>query len=1012
MARVIQDILGISNSFRSEACLFAVERALRLIEKGQFDPTVETLEYALRLAPMDTAIIFVLGHLKLAIQRSDAIGLLERVAHDTGHRDAIISVAKAYHTFGDFGRAVGELQKALCSNAPPQDLAFQMLANNITEQAGAEGWCGLSNSGRLTIGGDTASSKSTKLEVFIDGQLARLKTVKSNEVQGIQHFKLPESWRMARQIAVFAGGSELIGSPIFVDKVARIEGLATVSGGGVGGWCWHPGEPERPLRITLTSQFEPIKTLTVKAEISIRWTSNFSIFFAPRRFFAPCEMLAGFDGLVQVFGPHMQALYGSPLSPRGPIENAVNAVIDVKNFFSVDPLSSDGPAGDIKHIGICKEPSIPVNLLMPKSMRPLPLGGRTVNIIIPVFRGLNATKACIESVLTARSLDERLIVVVDASPDQDMIAYLKLLASSGAIELQLESVNRGFPVTANIGLRLTNDADVVVLNSDTLVAPGWLQALQAAAYSEHDIGTATPLSNNATIFSYPCADQFNPPPDFSEIVYLNRIASEVNAGLTIDVPTGHGFCLYIRSECLRETGIFREDVFGQGYGEENDFCMRAKVFGWRHVAVPSVFVGHLESQSFSDVKSQLIARNIEVLNRLHVGYDNLINVWLSGDPLFASRRRLDMERFLREVAKRHAIMLITHNRKGGTSRHVAERVLFHDGRGDCAITIHSSLASAGRHKCRVRAGHTVDFPNLEFQLPDEFDLLLDFLARVRIRFVEFHHFIGHHPSIFKLANCLGSYYDVFIHDYAWFCPRITLTNTRTGYCGEPAVSQCVYCVDDNGSNIEEDTNPIDLIARSTAFLEAARSVIAPSFDTAARIRRHFPIEVKVEMWEREFRLKVACQIFGSESIRRICVVGAIGFEKGYDQLLACARSIAQKSLPVKICLVGYSSDDRRLLETGCVKITGPFEEHEVLELITTQQCDFGFLPTIWPETWSYALSHLWQANLPVVAYNIGAPAERIRSMNGGLLVPLHLSAERLVDLFLQRDLFVNDRSFC
>jgi glycosyltransferase involved in cell wall biosynthesis len=176
------------------------------------------------------------------------------------------------------------------------------------------------------------------------------------------------------------------------------------------------------------------------------------------------------------------------------------------------------------------------------------------------------------------------------------------------------------------------------------------------------------------------------------------------------------------------------------------------------------------------------------------------------------------------------------------------------------------------------------------------------------------------------------------------------------------------------------------------------------------MRRHFGIDVEIGTWEPELNVKVKRPLFSSES-RRICVVGAIGIEKGYDRLLACARTIAERNLPIKICLVGVSSDDRRLLKTGCVKITGPFEEHEVLDLIFAQKCDFGFLPTIWPETWSYALSHLWRANLPVVAYDLGAPAERIRSVKGGLAVPLHLPAEKLVDLFMQREMFANDGSF-
>ena len=73
------------------------------------------------------------------------------------------------------------------------------------------------------------------------------------------------------------------------------------------------------------------------------------------------------------------------------------------------------------------------------------------------------------------------------------------------------------------------------------------------------------------------------------------------------MPTGHGFCLYIRAECLDETGLLREDLFAQGYGEENDFCMRARHLGWRHVAVPGVFVAHHGAGSFNAARDDLHA---------------------------------------------------------------------------------------------------------------------------------------------------------------------------------------------------------------------------------------------------------------------------------------------------------------------------------------------------------------------------------------------------------------------
>jgi glycosyltransferase involved in cell wall biosynthesis len=138
---------------------------------------------------------------------------------------------------------------------------------------------------------------------------------------------------------------------------------------------------------------------------------------------------------------------------------------------------------------------------------------------------------------------------------------------------------------------------------------------------------------------------------------------------------------------------------------------------------------------------------------------------------------------------------------------------------------------------------------------------------------------------------------------------------------------------------------------------------------------------------------------GSGTVR-VCVGGGIGIEKGYEQLLACARDAALRRLPLHFALVGYSWGDARLLDTGTVSITGPYRPDEAVALIRAQQADLGFLPSVWPETWSYVLSELWQAGLPVVAFDLGAPAERIRRSGSSAVLPLGLPAAAVNDALL------------
>jgi glycosyltransferase involved in cell wall biosynthesis len=184
-------------------------------------------------------------------------------------------------------------------------------------------------------------------------------------------------------------------------------------------------------------------------------------------------------------------------------------------------------------------------------------------------------------------------------------------------------------------------------------------------------------------------------------------------------------------------------------------------------------------------------------------------------------------------------------------------------------------------------------------------------------------------------------------------------------------------------------------------------VIAPSLDTARRFESRFRIRARIGTWEQAESASVpGVRPWDGVAKRRICVVGAIGMEKGFNVILRCARLIAAARLPLDFVIVGYSCDDDRLLATGCVHITGRYEEAEAIPLIKTQNADFAFLPALWPETWSYTLGLAWQAGLNVVAFDIGTPAERIKAQGGGVVVPLNIGERRLLQMFLSRTLFL------
>jgi GT2 family glycosyltransferase len=278
---------------------------------------------------------------------------------------------------------------------------------------------------------------------------------------------------------------------------------------------------------------------------------------------------------------------------------------------------------------------------------------RSVDIVIPVYKGEAETRACVESVLAAPlATGHEVIVIDDASPEPAISAWLAHLAGSGRITLLAHSQNRGFVATANEGMTLHPERDVVLLNSDTEVAPGWLDRLAAHARREPTIGTVTPFSNNATICSYPRTLERNDMPTGATTASLDAAFARANAGLSADIPTAVGFCMFITRECIAKVGLFDEARYGAGYGEEVDFCMRAARAGFRHVIAADVFVRHAGEVSFGNSGVERRGRAQAIVDELYPEFQPRVRDFIARDPLADLRRRADRARAPRSALRR------------------------------------------------------------------------------------------------------------------------------------------------------------------------------------------------------------------------------------------------------------------------------------------------------------------------------------------------------------------------
>lgn len=252
------------------------------------------------------------------------------------------------------------------------------------------------------------------------------------------------------------------------------------------------------------------------------------------------------------------------------------------------------------------------------------------DVVVCVHNARDDVERCLESVGKNTPELARLIIVDDGSSPQtaDFVRGWPERHTDIHVELVRNDQAQGYTKAANIGLRRAIESNgidfVILLNSDTIAPPGWAERIMQCGASEEKIGVVGPLSNCASWQSVPRIfdDRMdwlvNDLPDgFTVDSYAAAIASRSPRRYPL-VGFVNGFCFAIKITCLKDVGIFDEDNFGRGYGEENDFCLTASRSGWKLAIADDAFVFHAQSKSYSNERrAALVAHADGQLVRKH-----------------------------------------------------------------------------------------------------------------------------------------------------------------------------------------------------------------------------------------------------------------------------------------------------------------------------------------------------------------------------------------------------------
>jgi GT2 family glycosyltransferase len=616
-----------------------------------------------------------------------------------------------------------------------------------------------------------------------------------------------------------------------------------------------------------------------------------------------------------------------------------------------------------------------------------------VTIVIPVYYGRKDTLACLHSVLTtSNEIAAHLVVIDDRSPDQQLSENLQRLASSQLFELVYHTENRGFVSSVNEGI-LRARGDVILLNSDTVVSNHWVDHLHAAAALREDLASVSPLSNNATILSYPQINIANAIPSDSSIQQLgafldNRAADD---GL-VEIPTPVGFCMLMRRRAIENVGIFDEAAFGLGYGEESDWAMRARNEGYRHYAATRSFVYHAGTVSFAGRAAQRQVDAAEILRRRHPNYWPLVADHIAADPLSHVRRYLDTQRLITAAAQLPIVLHVLHALGGGTEayvRHVA-RLLKERG----VLSVFAQPDDLGR--MRLSTNFSGPTPNLIFAGRWQDDELLSLIQKLNFRALHLHHVLGFAPEVLDLLHKIRLPLIATLHDYTYICPQVVLLNQRNHFCGVPSSRICHQCIDAKRPILTV-SNVSEWRERMLRLVSPAVRITAPSkaaADLFRRVWKNLTIDVLPHPEAPGQPLK-STKLPADKKV--VAVIGAILSHKGADILEACIRDAEERRLPLTFFVAGDFEKD---IHSAHLEVTGRFSPAQLPALLYQAGASIGFLPSTWPETYSYVLSEYYRYGLHPVVFDIGAQSERVKAANYGTILPVNTDAALINDAFM------------
>ena len=559
-----------------------------------------------------------------------------------------------------------------------------------------------------------------------------------------------------------------------------------------------------------------------------------------------------------------------------------------------------------------------------------------VDVIVPVYEDYDATKACLDCLENEGSrIAKHVTVIDDCTPNADLRALLEERAARGLFTLIRNDENLGFAGSINLVLERLQHGDVLLLNADVLLPRSAIDRLASAAYSEGDIGTVTPLSNNGEFTSFPKANVANALPSFEEMQTLNDAARATNGAGVVDLPTGIGFCLYITRACVDAVGNL-SDLYSRGYYEDVEFCLKARESGFRNVCATGVFVGHAGARSFLGEKRSLAVRNLAILEGRFPEHQLECAAFLKADPLAPARTKLE-ERLVPDGA---VVLLVSP--AGSAHALVLERADQIEAAGSEIHCIHCEF-SAVRARVIIKSLRGSAPQSLTFSILDPSGLagLETYMMRIRLQAVEVFDPQSLPDALLSILFSLHAPLHVAFGDLRWICGHglvfeKSCSNTegrgRCDRCLSPAPS--AYRA---GSDVEAPCGDRmrDVLRNAETMVPLDR--MASTF-SAAYLKPLLASACPAPQHERAIASMVK---FARPTLGVLCPEATVETDR---QIAALGRLFLRGETDTPIVVLGQCVDEIGIMASGSIFVVGAVARHEYARVIRQYRIGKLFSP--------------------------------------------------------------------